>query len=557
MPEWGRIALRSLLAVVVLCGVYLGLAWWTGRQVPSQVVVEGVSIGGLGPEEAVERLTRELADTAKAPIRVDLADTGTSIALEPSSAGLSIDIPGTLDGLVGFTLDPTKIWGHLSGRVERPVRVVVDEPRLTAALTEKARAVETPVAEGGISLAAGKVVTTPARPGVALSVSDAVRKVSQGWPRVPSVTADVTTTQPTVSQARLDEAVRTFATPAMSGPITIVVGERSATLTPDQFSGAITMAADSAGAIAPVFDKEALTGAVVAATSGMITPAKDARIILEGGNPVVQPSVDGVGVDTAQAADLLIGAMVSPTRKITLPSVLTKATFTTEAAQALGVKQIVATFDSAFPANADRTVNLTTAANTINGTLIKPGEVFSLNGVLGERTAAKGYREAGMILNGRLVQATGGGVSQISTVVYNLAWFAGVELTQHQAHSFYISRYPAGREATVNWPTIDNKWTNTTPYGILVQMWVSGGQVHGRLWSTKLYDVEAVAGPRTNPRPGKVITDTQPGCVPQNSLVAGFDITVKRVIRQGGAVLKTESYTTKYDSENKIVCAAR
>ena len=148
-----------------------------------------------------------------------------------------------------------------------------------------------------------------------------------------------------------------------------------------------------------------------------------------------------------------------------------------------------------------------------------------------------------MILNGRLVKATGGGVSQISTVIYNLAWFSGVALTEHQAHSFYISRYPAGREATVNWPTIDNKWTNTTPYGMLVQMWVSGSQVHGRMWSTKVYDVEAIEGPRTNPRPGKVIRDSSAGCVPQSSIVAGFDITVKRVIRKAGAVVKTESYT--------------
>jgi vancomycin resistance protein YoaR len=316
------------------------------------------------------------------------------------------------------------------------------------------------------------------------------------------------------------------------------------------------MVPDATGALAPVVDTEALRGVVVSATSGFVVPAQNASIVLEGGAPVVRPSVAGVAVDTTPAADLLVKAMTAPDRRMALSLVPAAPALTTEAAQALGVKELVATFDSTFPNNPDRTVNLTTAANTINGTLIKPGEVFSLNGILGERTAAKGYREAGMILNGRLVKATGGGVSQISTVIYNLAWFSGVALTEHQAHSFYISRYPAGREATVNWPTIDNKWTNTTPYGMLVQMWVSGSQVHGRMWSTKVYDVEAIEGPRTNPRPGKVIRDSSAGCVPQSSIVAGFDITVKRVIRKAGAVVKTESYTTKYDAEDQVICTS-
>ena len=199
-------------------------------------------------------------------------------------------------------------------------------------------------------------------------------------------------------------------------------------------------------------------------------------------------------------------------------------------------------FDSAYPYDPPRTNNMTLGAAAVNGTLIKPGEVFSLNKVMGERTSAKGYQEAGVISNNRLTKNVGGGVSQISTVTYNLAWFAGVELTAHKAHSFYISRYPAGREATVSWPDLDNKWTNNSPYGILVQMWLSGGQVHGRMWSTKVYDVTAVAGPRTNIKHGRSITDSSPSCVP-HAFTDGFDITVQRVFSKGGSVVKRESYS--------------
>ena len=556
MREWGRILARSMIAIVVLAGAYLAVAWWTGRAVPAALVVEGVSVGGMTTEQATERLQAEFAAKVKAPIRVDLAGTNSSFSLEPATAGLTLDLPGTLAGLSGFTVDPSVIWNRLSGRPERPLLVHVDQNRLSEALTAQAAKVQSAPVDGTVSFVGGKVVTTPAHNGLALHVDDAARKITQAWPRVQSVTADATVTEPKVTQAKLDAAVRTFATPAMSGPVTIVIGDKTAAVTPEQYAGALSMVPDATGALAPVVDTEALRGVVVSATSGFVVPAQNASIVLEGGAPVVRPSVAGVAVDTTPAADLLVKAMTAPDRRMALSLVPAAPALTTEAAQALGVKELVATFDSTFPNNPDRTVNLTTAASTINGTLIKPGEVFSLNGILGERTAAKGYREAGMILNGRLVKATGGGVSQISTVIYNLAWFSGVALTEHQAHSFYISRYPAGREATVNWPTIDNKWTNTTPYGMLVQMWVSGSQVHGRMWSTKVYDVEAIEGPRTNPRPGKVIRDSSAGCVPQSSIVAGFDITVKRVIRKAGAVVKTESYTTKYDAEDQVICTS-
>ena len=556
MREWGRILARSMIAIVVLAGAYLAVAWWTGRAVPAALVVEGVSVGGMTTEQATERLQAEFAAKVKAPIRVDLAGTNSSFSLEPATAGLTLDLPGTLAGLSGFTVDPSVIWNRLSGRPERPLLVHVDQNRLSEALTAQAVKVQSAPVDGTVSFVGGKVVTTPAHNGLALHVDDAARKITQAWPRVQSVTADATVTEPKVTQTKLDAAVRTFATPAMSGPVTIVIGDKTAVVTPEQYAGALSMVPDETGALAPVVDTEALRGVVVSATSGFVVPAQNASIVLEGGAPVVRPSVAGVAVDTTPAADLLVKAMTAPDRRLALSLVPAAPALTTEAAQALGVKELVATFDSTFPNNPDRTVNLTTAANTINGTLIKPGEVFSLNGILGERTAAKGYREAGMILDGRLVKATGGGVSQISTVIYNLAWFSGVALTEHQAHSFYISRYPAGREATVNWPTIDNKWTNTTPYGMLVQMWVSGSQVHGRMWSTKVYDVEAIEGPRTNPRPGKVIRDSSAGCVPQSSIVAGFDITVKRVIRKAGAVVKTESYTTKYDAEDQVICTS-
>jgi len=547
-------ALRMLIAVLVLGAAYVALAAVVGRQVPAKATIEGVDVGGMTAQAAAATLKRELGALATAPIKVTVADTGTSMTIDPNAAGMSLDIDGSLDGLSGFSLSPVTIWGRLTGRIHRPVQTSVDDEKLAAAVTSQAKTVDSQPKDGTISFPEGKVSVTPAVVGMAVKVDGVVDAIRAGYPHTPSVTAEVTRTEPKVTQAKVDAARASFATPAMSGPISLVVGNKTAPLLPAQYAPALSMAPDASGALKPTVDRAKLTEAVLAATKGFVVAPQDARFVLENDAPKIIPSVDGVAVDPASIPDLVVPALSSPQRTAMLKAAVAQPALTTEKAQSLGVSSVISSFDSTFPYNPSRTANLVAAANTINGTFIPPGGTFSLNGILGERTADKGYQEGYVIENGRLVKGTGGGISQVSTVVYNLAWFAGAELTEHTAHTFYISRYPEGREATVYWPKLDNRWKNTSPHGMLVQMWVAKNQVHGRIWSTKVYDVEAVNSPRTNIRPGNELVDDTPECVPQPEMTPGFDVTVQRILRQNGAVAKTESYTTHYAPEDKITC---
>jgi hypothetical protein len=138
------------------------------------------------------------------------------------------------------------------------------------------------------------------------------------------------------------------------------------------------------------------------------------------------------------------------------------------------------------------------------------------------------------VLDGKLSTDIGGGVSQFATTTLNAAFFAGLRLDRHQAHSFYISRYPAGREATVNYLGIDLRWTNTTAAPVLVRASTGPtsltvalyGQGDGRI-------VDAVSGPR-RPLPGR-----------------DFQITVSRIVRVPGQPVRRDSYTTFYDKAPK------
>ena len=111
----------------------------------------------------------------------------------------------------------------------------------------------------------------------------------------------------------------------------------------------------------------------------------------------------------------------------------------------------VSSFTTRFTAGEPRVVNIGRAAALLDGTVLGPGQTFSMNAALGERTVDRGFVPAPMIFGGRLVDSVGGGISQVATAVYNAAFFAGLELVEHTPHSFYIDRYPMGREATISW----------------------------------------------------------------------------------------------------------
>lgn len=133
------------------------------------------------------------------------------------------------------------------------------------------------------------------------------------------------------------------------------------------------------------------------------------------------------------------------------------------------VDAVLGSFTTFFPCCEPRVTNITTIGHALDGTVVPAGSTFSLNGAIGRRTADKGYVLAPTIVGGRLVDTVGGGISQFATTMFNAAYFGSMTLDAHMAHSFYISRYPPGREATVDYPSIDLRWTNTSGAPIVVR----------------------------------------------------------------------------------------
>jgi len=554
------VLLRLVAALVVLVGVYVGVAAFLGDHVPANARVDGIAIGGMSPGEAKVTLKRLLVTKASSPVHLAMSSLSSlpsrTIDIQPAAAGLEIDLEATLSDLTGFTMNPVRLWAHLTAKNDHLLKPGVDRGKLSRAVTTAARAFDSPVREGSITFTAGKATKVPSVVGREVEVPATVDAVVSRWPDRPVVQAVVKLTQPKVSPEEIERAALELAVPAMSAPVKVVLGSpvvATVILQPKQYAPALSATPDSTGSLRLSIDTPKLMAVLRAAAPALERTPVDATVRLVAGEPVVVPAVVGSGFDRKTAAAPFLAALTSGGRTARLTLVRVSPHVTTATAQGWGIREVTSTFTTQFPVNPPRTNNIRIAVARLNGTLVRPGAQFSLNATLGERTPAKGYRQAPVIYAGRLVSDFGGGVSQVSTTTFNAAFFAGVRMDRYTPHSFYIARYPEGREATVSWPGVDQKWTNDTGFGILIRASVSGSNLTVSFLGTPTWQVEAVKGPRRNVVQPKNIVDARADCVPQFP-TPGFDVTVTRIFKKNGAVVKTAQFNTHYIPENNVKC---
>ncbi|MGN6300018.1 MAG: VanW family protein, partial [Angustibacter sp.] len=373
------------------------------------------------------------------------------------------------------------------------------------------------------------------------------RWVEGGRLRLPA-----TLDQPAVAPGELRRAFEEFAKPATSAPLSVVVGRRSVKVPVALFAPTLSLTAKG-GRLQPVVDGAALRQALLKLEPQLESEARDATIDVQDGRVVTTASRPGVRIDPQQLAADVLPALTAPSRSATVRAQVQQPKVSSDDLKALGIVEQVSTFTTQFPFNPPRTTNIRLAAKTLDGTIVKPGETFSLNAALGQRTKEKGYQQAPVINGGRLTQDYGGGISQVSTTLFNAVFFAGLESVTHKPHSFYISRYPEGREATISWPTVDQKFRNDSGHGILIKTRVTDNAVTVSFYGTKVWDIEAVKGPRTNVKQPRTIRDTDGECVAQ-SPSEGFDVTVTRVFSRAGKQVRTERFFTRYIPEDHVIC---
>lgn len=559
----GKVVLLTLGGLLLLAGLAYAAAYaGAGDKVPRGTTVAGVDIGGMSPDEAEQELRAELADRVDRPVQVS-AD-GESGSLDAAAAGLSVDYAATVaEAGGGQSWSPARLWDYWTGGEEEDAVVDVDDASFQTALDALADEVGTPATDGTVAFRGGRITTTDPAPGTGFDPDAARTAVLDSYLSEDDEVVELATVvvQPDIDEADVQQALDEFANPAMSGPVTLVFGDSPVELEPRQFSKALAMKAEE-GELVPALDEKRLVRLVDAGVSDEDKPV-DATVKLVNGKPKVIPAKPGVSYDPADVSSAFL-TLVTKTggdRRMVVKATVAEPEFSTADARALNIKEQVSTFTTYYPYAEYRNVNIGRAAELIDGTILKPGEEFSLNDIVGERTVENGFTTGFVIKNGLFKEDLGGGVSQMATTTFNAMFFAGLKDIEHKPHSVYIDRYPEGREATVAWGSVDLRFQNDTPHGVLIHATVQPGSPSAKgvvtvsMYSTKTWDITSATSGRYNYRSPKTQTQTSDDCVP-NTGYDGFDVDVTRYFHKPNSdkVEKSEKFHTSYIASDTVVC---
>ncbi|MDZ5621803.1 VanW family protein [Nocardioides bizhenqiangii] len=561
------VALVLVLLVALVAGGYAAAHQVAGDKVPLGTTVSGVDIGGMSRADAIAELQEAFAARGAEPIRVEVAGPSTGSGtrgadVRPDEIGLAIDYAATVDAAgAEDSWSPGRQWDYFTGGDDLDAVVDVDDSLLSARLAELSEGLGVPPKNGRVEFEDGRVSVVDPVPGEAVDTEAAGEALTAAYlDGDDSVELTVTEAEADIDDADVQEALNGFANPAMASAVTLVFGRSEVRLQPSQYSDALAMVPED-GELVPQIDERKITRLVEGATSS--GEPVDATVELVDGEPKVIPAKPGVEFEPDDVVAVFTDLLSAPEGERTgkVEATVREADFTTKEARALGIKRKVSGFTTYYPHADYRNTNIGRAAELINGTILEPGETFSLNDTVGERTAENGFTIGYVISNGVLVQDYGGGVSQMATTTFNAMFFAGLEDVEHKPHSFYIDRYPEGREATVAWPDLDLQFRNDTDYGVLIHATVTPstystqGVVTVEMYSTKVWDIESITSERYNYRAPATRHLTTPDCEPFTGY-SGFDVDVTRVFREHGedAVHHTEEFHTAYTAADTVVC---
>ena len=368
-----------------------------------------------------------------------------------------------------------------------------------------------------------------------------------------SLRAPLRRVQPERTTAAAEEALET-ARALVAAPVELAYrGRRIGSLAPGRLARLVRFAPRRDHFVV-TFDKERLAAAVRPALRPWRKRATNARFLVANGGVRIRPSRPGLDVSVNVAVREVTAAAYSQRRVAELALRETAADLTTREAQELGIRERISTFTTEMgPSSANRIHNVHLRAESIDGTLLRPGETFSFNDSVGPRTEERGFREGQMIIGSLLLPSIGGGVCQTATTLFNNAWELGLPVVERYNHSFYISHYPMGRDATVAWGGPDFAFRNDLDTGILITTSYTDDTLTFSFWGTDPgRRVVTETGPQVNWRTPTTTYALDPyapaGSVRtvSGSNQMGFDVTVSRTVFEGGKKVRSDSVTSNY-----------
>jgi vancomycin resistance protein YoaR len=573
--------------VLLFFGLFIAIltvynARYLGRVFPG-VSVAGVDVSGLNPEQAAVTLSHSLSYPNQG--KIVLRDGERLWVAAPVQMGMVLDAQATAQnafraGRSGgiFSSLGAQFRAYRSGVDVAPV-MVLDERAAQDYLQAVAAEVDLPLVEATLEIHGNQVNAVPGQVGRLVDMDATLRQVSAQMQTFTDgeVQLVVQERAPLVlDSSKQAEAARRL----LSGPFALTLSAHAEgdpgpwTLSPEMLGSMLViqrLEGESGGEYKLSINEQLILPQLNEIAAAVNRGPADARFIFNDETrqlDLIQPALDGRTLLIPESLAAINAAVAQGSQsaavalEIQQPAVSNDAT-----AQSLGISELVSEETSYFyGSTAARIQNIQAAAAQFHGLLIAPGETFSMGDALGDVSLDNGYAEAMIIYGNRTIKGVGGGVCQVSTTLFRTAFLGGfpiVERVPHAYRVYYYEQLPsgannpnlAGLDATVYTPLVDLKFTNDTPYWLLMETYVneSARRLTWKFYSTsdgRTVDWSTTGPVNRVPAPEPALEenpDMARGEMKQVDWSAeGADVVVTRTVMRDGQVYFTEEIPTHY-----------
>jgi vancomycin resistance protein YoaR len=542
-----------LAGLLAMGGLYLRTLLFLDETMPGTRVA-GVEVGGLGRAEANGLIQEAVAARLAQPLVVEAGRK--RLLIEPREL-FALNLVATTDAAfeAGRRTEPNRIGALLGLRTVDVAPVLVARPDAAEEFLRRVqRAAGRPPHSATVAFAGLDPIVRPARAGLRLdrdALLASIRRAALEGGRAAAVFAPA---RPRHWNADA-EAAAADARVLVSAPVAVFHQQRLLRMLSREQLARLVVFAGSGSRYLVTLDEERLARVLDPALAPYERRAANARFEIAGDRVNVVPAQPGIALDTEQALrEVAAAAYSTDVRAAEVDVHEVPADITTDDLLALGIRRKISSFTTEMGvSSSNRIWNVHLMADYIDGTIIRPGKVFSFNRVVGERTVERGFREGQMILGTLLLPSIGGGVCQTATTLFNNAFELGLPVLRRHNHSFYISHYPLGRDATVSWGGPDLVLKNDLDHAILIKSSYTDSTLTFTFYGAPQgRRVVATTSPKTNwtqPRTSYAYDPyASAGSIRSSSGTneLGFDVTVRRIVYEHGKVIRRDEFASRY-----------
>lgn len=538
--------------VTILFMAYLFVGYKYSSTVSAGTTIAKIDLSNKTEKEAIALLKEKLDAEIEKPLVFKMKDKSGTVL--PKDLAITPDYEKTVKKLTSFTLNPKVLYERIKGNPNAVLAIKNTDAKLKQlALTKLQEEIGKPVVNAGIKFQDNKPVLTFAADGEGFYEKDLFAALSKEWFVEKEIELVSKKIHPEIDDKKAKEVFEKVANPLVSAPMTLKVEDVNAEISPELLASNAEFVVEKSDLVLKIKGEEVSIKLDEQLTE-KVSKGQDARIVIENNAPQIIPSQKGKNVDPQKLSEKIQETASKKTeRNFSLPLVEINPKLDTKAAEKLGVKEVISEYTIPIKGEPKR-LNLIVGSEKINNTLLMPGDTFSYNDKLKPITAANGYVPGLAIVGASYGYTYGGGLCQLATTIFNAAFLGGMRDDEHKAHSEYFNDYPVGRDAAYWEELIDLKFTNDTPYGVVIQSYVDGWDLHVKLWSTKHFEVKTTTGDRYAYVPFSTRKVDGSNCVGNSVGSNGFSINVWRGRYLNGKEHDSHSFTTTYKPSDIVKC---